>query len=56
VETINLSHGGRGVIAKNNPNHIHLAYPGSDLQIEVFDPSAAQARQIALSGRLTPIG
>jgi hypothetical protein len=54
--TIKLPNGGRAVVTSNNPKDIHLAYPGGQYEIEVFDPSAARARQIVSSGRLTPIG
>jgi hypothetical protein len=44
------------VISKADPTSIHLAYPGSDYQVEVFDPSAAVARRVVSSGQLTTIG
>jgi hypothetical protein len=53
---IKLADGGRAVIDASNPKSIHLAYPGSNYEIEVFDPSAARARQIVSSAKLTPIG
>jgi len=56
AETIVLPNGGRAVIITNSPRDVHLAFPGSDYQIEVFDPSAAQARKIVSSGQLTSIG
>jgi len=55
-ETIVLPKGGRAVIATNNPRDVHLAYPGSDYQIEVFDPSAGSARRMVTSGQLTTVG
>jgi len=38
------------------PTSIYLAYPGSPLQIEVFDPSPARARAIVESGAVRPAG
>jgi hypothetical protein len=49
----------RGAIAvysTSRPTNIYLAYPGSDVQIEVYDPSAAQARSLVTSGRVVPVG
>ena len=36
------------------PTDIHLAYPGSDFQVEVFDP-AGKTRQIVAAGRIASI-
>ena len=48
--------GAVAVYDKGYPQSIHLAYPGSDLQIEVYDPSTAKARAIVTSGQLRTIG
>jgi hypothetical protein len=56
VETIQLSGGGIAVIGKTYRKSIHIAYPGSDYQVELFDPSAAKVRQIVSSGRVSSIG
>lgn len=40
----------------SRPQSVYLAYEGSDLQIEVFHPSAQQARQLVESGRIRPVG
>jgi hypothetical protein len=56
AETITLARGGIAVVSKADPTSIHLAYPGSDYQVEVFDPSAAVARRVVSSGQLTTIG
>ena len=54
--TLKLSNGGRAVIDPSNPKSIHLAYPGADVEIEVFNPSPARARQIVSSGQITTVG
>ena len=54
--TINLAGGGLAVIDTSYRKSIHLAYPGSDYQVEVYDPSAAVARQLVSSGRVKSIG
>jgi hypothetical protein len=49
----------RGAIAvysNSRPTNIYLAYPGSNVQIEVYDPSPAQARSLVASGRVVPVG
>jgi hypothetical protein len=56
VETLKLPAGGIAVIAKSYPKSIHVAWPGTDYQVEVFDPSAAKARQLVSSGQISTIG
>ncbi len=48
--------GALAVYSKSRPTNIYLAYPGSDVQIEVYDPSSAQARSLVASGRVVPVG
>jgi hypothetical protein len=52
---ITLANGGLAVFDPSDPTHIHLAYPGSDYQVEVFDPTG-RVRQIVSSGRVITIG
>lgn len=35
---------------------VYLAYPGSELQIEVYDPDPAQALELVRSGAIRPVG
>jgi hypothetical protein len=53
---IALDNGGRAIVDAGNPKSVHLAFPGSDYQIEVFDPSPARARRIVAAGRLKNVG
>lgn len=53
--TLKLANRGRAVIDPTNPKSIHFAYPGSNYEIEVFDPSPVRARQIVSSGQVTAI-
>ena len=55
AKTVNLAGGGVLVSTTSDPRSVHLAYPGVDYQIEVYDPVAGRARVIALSGRVRPI-
>lgn len=55
AKTVNLAGGGVLVSTTSDPRSVHLAYPGVDYQIEVYDPAAGRARVIALSGRIRPV-
>jgi hypothetical protein len=56
VRTIALAGGGLAFQYKGRPTSVYLAYPGSDYQIEVFDPSPARALQLVSSGEVSPVG
>jgi hypothetical protein len=47
--------GGFAVYSTSRPTNIYLAFPGADVQIEVFDPSAERARDLITSGRVVPV-
>jgi hypothetical protein len=47
--------GGFAVYSTARPTNMYLAYPGSDVQIEVYDPSAAHARELIASGQVVPV-
>jgi hypothetical protein len=53
--TIKLAHGGIGVVDKAYPKSIHIAYPRSNYQIEVFDPSPSAGRTLVASGAIAPV-
>jgi len=40
---------------QKNPTSVYLAFPGQDLEIEVYDPSAKRARELVTSGRIAPV-
>ena len=56
VPTTKLRGGGLAFTDKTHPTSVYLAYPGSDYQIEVYDPSPARARRLVVSGRVVPLG
>jgi hypothetical protein len=56
ASTITLPGGGLAIVDMKYPKSIHLAYPASDYQVEVFAPSAAAARRVVESGRIAPVG
>jgi hypothetical protein len=50
-----LPNNGIAVYSSSQPTNIYVAYPGSNLQIEVFDPSVQEARRIVTSGQVVPV-
>jgi hypothetical protein len=46
---------GVGAYPTSDPSDVHVAYPGVDFQIEVFDPTPGAAPKIVNSGQLTPV-
>jgi hypothetical protein len=55
-EEISTPGGGVAVFTKSYPQDVHLAYPKSDYQIEIYAPSAASVRELVSSGKIQPIG
>jgi hypothetical protein len=49
-------HNGLAVFSSSRPANVYLAYPGSNLQIEVFDPSPQHARNLIMTGQVVPVG
>jgi hypothetical protein len=47
--------GGIAYFNRNGPNSVYLAYPGQEVQIEVFDPDPKRAKELATSGAIVPI-
>jgi hypothetical protein len=47
--------GGVAFYSKSAPTNVYLAFPGSDYQIEVYDPSASEARRLVASGQIAPV-
>jgi hypothetical protein len=50
-----LPDGGFAFYRSNEPTSVYLAYPGVDYQIEVYSPSAAEARRLVFSGSVVPV-
>jgi hypothetical protein len=53
---VTTPNGGAAVQYTQRPSSIFVAYPGSNLLIEVFDPSPQTARSVVASGALRSIG
>lgn len=47
--------GGIAFYSKTAPTSVYVAFAGSDYQIEVYDPNAAEARALVRSGRVRPV-
>ena len=48
--------GGLAVYSVEAPNNVYVAFPGSDVQVEVFDPRPKRALRLVTSGRVAPVG
>jgi hypothetical protein len=53
--TFNPPGGALAAYSASQPTNVYLAYPGSNVQIEVFDPSPDHARALVASGQVTPV-
>jgi hypothetical protein len=51
-----VADGGIAVYSRDRPSSVYLAFPGEDVQVEVYDPAPRKARRLARSGRVRPIG
>jgi hypothetical protein len=49
---------GGGVVyfSRSRPESVYLAFPGEDVQIEVYDPDAKRALSLVSSGVIVPVG
>ncbi len=47
--------GGLALVHDGYPQSVHLAYPGVNYQIEVYDPSPRRSLAVALSGDVRPV-
>jgi hypothetical protein len=53
---IHLGGGGLAFQYKSRPTSVYIAYPGSNYEIEIFDPSAKRALQLVVSGQVKQVG
>jgi hypothetical protein len=47
--------GGIAVWSDSRPQSVYLAYPRTDIQVEIYDTSAERARRLATTGTVEPI-
>ncbi|MFL5918537.1 MAG: hypothetical protein ACJ74X_07415 [Gaiellaceae bacterium] len=55
LRALDLAGGGVAFQYKSRPTSVYLAYPGSNYQIEVFDPAPAGALRLVTSGQIKPV-
>src|SRR5579862_1499587 len=51
-----IAHGGLAVVSPGHPESVHIAYPGVDYQVEVFDPAVGGALADVTGGQLAAFG
>ncbi len=56
AHVLTLKGGGIALTDSKDPKSIHLAFPGVNFQIEVFDPSPSVARSLVTSGHIVSVG
>jgi hypothetical protein len=54
-QQVGLPGGGIALVDQNYQKSVHIAYPGVDFEVEVFDPSPARSSRVARSGDLRPV-
>jgi hypothetical protein len=52
---VGIPGGGLALVDAKYPKSVHLAFPLVNYQVEVYDPSPARARSVALSGAVRPV-
>lgn len=53
--SLKLERGGLAVFSDARPTSVYFGYPDAKYQVEVFHPSATEARRLALSGQVVPV-
>jgi hypothetical protein len=53
--TFKAPRGGLAIYSRAGATNVYVAYPGSNYQIEVYDPNPTRARQLVKSGAIRPI-
>jgi hypothetical protein len=44
-----------GVAVKGTANNVYLAYPGQDVQVEVYSPTPGEAARLVQQGKIVPV-
>jgi hypothetical protein len=52
---IRLPRHGLAVYNRSSETNVYFAYPGTDFQVEVYDPNPRRARRLVSSGKIRPI-
>jgi hypothetical protein len=43
------------VAVKGTANNVYLAYPGQDVQVEVYSPTPGEAARLVQQGKIVPV-
>ena len=55
IQRLTQARGALAVVDGQYPKSIHLAYPGSNFQVEVYDPLPSTTRKIVASREIVPV-
>jgi hypothetical protein len=53
--SLKLERDGLAVFSDARPTSVYFGYPDAKYQVEVFHPSASEARRLALAGQVVPV-
>jgi hypothetical protein len=53
--SVKIDNGGMLVFNTKIPRSVYFGYPAAKYEVEVYDPSATQARSLVLGGKIAPI-
>jgi hypothetical protein len=53
--SLKIPNGGLMMFNQTTPKSVYFGYPGTNYQVEVYDPSPQQARSLVLAGSVVPI-
>lgn len=53
--SLKIGDDGLAVFSEARPTSVYFGYPDARYQVEVYDPSADEARRLALSGQVVPV-
>lgn len=53
--SLKIERGGLAVFSEARPTSVYFGYPDARYQVEVYNPSADEARRLALSGQVVPV-
>jgi hypothetical protein len=54
-KAVKIPGGGIALVHQTYPKSVHVAFPGIDYQIEVYDPSPKRSLEVATSGKVQPV-
>jgi hypothetical protein len=53
---LHIGHGGIAFYRSSRPTNVFLAFPGGNVQVEVYDPAPAAARALVRADAIAPVG